>query len=58
MKKEFLSFALLTLYFMGAIGGVGYAFAFADAKIISISVIVLAVMAWPTAKKCFDNLLK
>ena len=57
MKKEIISFILLALYFMGAIGGFGYA-VYGDAKVISVAVLVLAGMAWPTAKKCLDNLLK
>ena len=57
MKKEIISFILLTLYFMGTIGGFGYA-VYSDAKVISVAVLVLAGMAWPTAKNCLDNLLK
>ena len=57
MKKEIISFILLTLYFMGTIGGFCYA-VYSDAKVISVAVLVLAGMAWPTAKNCLDNLLK
>lgn len=55
MEKEIISFILLLLYFMGAIGGFGYA-VYGDAKIISVAVLVLAGMAWPTAWKCIKDL--
>ena len=57
MKKEIISFILLVLYFMGTIGGFGYA-VYSDAKVISVAVLVLAGMAWPTARKCFKNLFE
>ena len=57
MKKEIISFILLALYFMGAIGGFGYAVC-SDAKVISVAVLVLAGMAWPTARQCFKNLFE
>lgn len=57
MKKEIFSFFILALYILGTIGGFGYA-VYSDAKVISVAVLVLAGMAWPTAKKCLDNLLK
>lgn len=57
MKKEIISFILLLLYFMGAIGGFGYA-VYSDAKVISVAVLVLAGMAWPTARQCFKNLFE
>ena len=57
MKKEIISFILLTLYFMGTIGGFGYAVC-SDAKVISVAVLVLAGMAWPTARQCFKNLFE
>lgn len=57
MKKEIISFILLTLYFMGTIGGFYYA-VYSDAKVISVAVLVLAGMAWPSARKCFKNLFE
>ena len=36
MKKEIISFILMLLYFMGAIGGFGYA-VYGDAKLISVA---------------------
>ena len=57
MKKEIISFILLALYFMGAIGGFGYAI-YGNAKTISVAVLVLAGMAWPTARQCFKNLFE
>lgn len=57
MKKELLSFMLIVLYALGSIGGFGYA-CYCNAYLIAVAVLALSVMAWPTAKKCFDNLLK
>jgi hypothetical protein len=57
MKKEIISLILLVLYFMGAIGGLDYA-VFSDAKVISVAVLVLVGMAWPTARQCFKNLFE
>ena len=57
MKKEIFSFSILALYILGAIGGFGYA-VYSDAKVISVAVMVLAGMAWPTARQCFKNLFE
>ena len=57
MKKEIFSFLILALYILGAIGGFGYA-VYSDAKVISVAVMVLAGMAWPTARQCFKNLFE
>lgn len=56
MKKEIISFIILVLYILGSIGGFGYA-VYSGAYLISIAVLALAVMAWPTAKKCIGDLL-
>lgn len=55
MKKEIISFIILALYILGAIGGFGYA-VYSDAKLIAVAVLALAVMAWPTAWKCIKDL--
>lgn len=55
MKKEIFSFFILALYILGTIGGFGYA-VYSDAKVISVAVLALAVMAWPTAWKCIKDL--
>lgn len=55
MKQGFISFIILALYILGSIGGFGYA-VYSGAYLISIAVLALAVMAWPTAKKCFKEL--
>lgn len=57
MKKELLSFMIIVLYALGSIGGFGYA-CYCNAYLIAVAVLALSVMAWPTAKKCLDNLLK
>lgn len=55
MKKEIISFIILALYILGSIGGFGYA-VYSGAYLISIAVLSLAVMAWPTANKCIKDL--
>lgn len=55
MKQGFISFIILALYILGSIGGFGYA-VYSGAYLISIAIIALAVMAWPTAKKCIGDL--
>jgi hypothetical protein len=55
MKNQIISFIILALYILGAIGGFGYA-VYSGAYLISIAVIALAVMAWPTAWKCIKDL--
>lgn len=46
-------FALMA-YLIGAIGGFGYA-CYNHAYVIALAVLVLAVMAFPTAKNYFDK---
>lgn len=54
MKKILYLFAI-SLYGIGAIGGIGYAI-YSGAWIIATAVAVLAVMAFPTAKKFYHLL--
>ena len=52
--KGLLQFITLTLYVFGAIGGFGYA-CYNGAYLIAVAVLVLAVMAFPTAKRIFKE---
>lgn len=53
--KKIVYLILLFLYAMGTIGGIGYA-CYCKAYLIAIAVAVLAAMAFPTAKKWFNEL--
>ena len=56
MKK----IALLTglfLYLIGAVNGIGYS-CYIHEYPTSIGVLVLSVMAWPTAKKWYNELME
>lgn len=55
IKNKFVMMILLMLYAMGSIGGFGYA-CYSGAYLIAFAVLVLAVMAWPTAWKCVKDL--
>ena len=46
----------LFAYVVGAIGGFGYA-CYCKAYVIAVCIILLAVMAFPTAKKWFKELI-
>lgn len=48
--KGLLQFITLALYVLGAIGGFGYA-CYSGAYLIAVAVLVLSVMAFPTAKR-------
>lgn len=48
--KNFIAFVCLCAYVMGAIGGFGYA-VYEGAYPIAVSIVILAIMAWPTAVK-------
>ena len=52
MTKGFINMFVLMLYVMGTIGGIGYSI-YSGAYVIAFAVAVLAVMAFPTAKKFF-----
>lgn len=56
MFKKFLYFFALCAYAVGAIGGFGYAM-YSKAYFISICLVALAVMAFPTVKSCFKKLI-
>jgi len=53
--KKYISFFGLFLYAIGVVGGIGYAI-YASGWVIAIAVLVLGVMAYPTARKLFKNL--
>ena len=53
--KKILYFLALCLYALGAIGGIGYV-CYSGAWIVAVAVVVLAVMAFPTAKKFYHQL--
>lgn len=55
MKKKIISFIILAMYILGSIGGFGYA-CYSGAYLISVAVVALAVMAWPTAWKYIKDL--
>lgn len=46
--KNFIAIICLCAYVMGAIGGFGYA-VYEGAYPIAASIVILAIMAWPTA---------
>lgn len=52
--KGIISMFLLMLYAMGSIGGFGYAM-YCKAYLIAVAVLVLAIMAFPTAKRLFQE---
>jgi uncharacterized membrane protein len=57
MKKGILYTFILMLYAMGSIGGFGYA-CYSGAYLIAFAVLVLAVMAFPTTKRVFQEWTK
>lgn len=57
MKKGILYTFILMLYAMGSIGGFGCA-CYSGAYLIAFAVLVLAVMAFPTAKRVFQEWTK
>lgn len=54
--KKIISFVLLCLSFIGAIGGIGYAI-YSGAWPVAIGVGVLAYTAWPELKKYANALI-
>lgn len=55
MLKKFGCFFGLFAYAMGTIGGIGYSI-YGGSWVIAIAIAVLAGMAFPTAKKFFQEL--
>lgn len=54
--KQLFSFLVLCMYAMGTIGGIGYA-AYCKAYLIAVAVLVLALMAFPTARNYYKYLV-
>lgn len=55
MKQKILALILLFLYVIGTINGIGYSIYISE-YVTAIGVLVLAVMALPTAVKCWEEL--
>lgn len=55
MAKKLLSFFGLAAYAVGTIGGFGYC-AYCQAWVPAVAVVLLGVMAFPTAREFFRNL--
>jgi uncharacterized membrane protein len=55
MLKKFGCFLGLCFYALGSIGGLGYCL-YSGAWLIAIAVVILGIMAFPTAKKLFKEL--
>ena len=51
--KKIICFFALCLYILGTIGGIGYCL-YSHAYVIAFSVVVLAVLAMPTAYNMFN----
>ena len=55
MKQKILALVLLFLYLIGAVAGIGNSIYIGE-YVTAIGVAVLAVMAFPVAKKCWQEL--
>lgn len=55
MKQKILALILLFLYAIGTVNGIGYSLWIGE-YVTAISVAVLAAMAFPVAKKCWQEL--
>ena len=53
--KKFAYLIILFAYVMGTIGGIGYA-CYAGAWVIALAVVILGVMAYPTAKEFYNKI--
>ena len=56
MVKKYFALLVLCLYVLGAVGGFGYAM-YQGAYLISVAVVVLALMAFPTARSYYKYLV-
>lgn len=54
--KQLFSFLVLCFYALGTIGGIGYA-VYCKAYLIAVAVLVLALMAYPTARNYYKYLV-
>ena len=55
--KGFIYFALICLYILGAIGGIGYA-CYNHAYLIAVGVAVVAAMAFPYINEVFKKMVE
>lgn len=55
MKQKILALVIGFLYLIGTISGIGYSLWIGE-YVTAIGVAVLAVMAFPVAKKCWQEL--
>lgn len=55
--KGFIYFALICLYILGAIGGIGFAY-YNHAYLIAIGVAIVALMAFPYIKGVFKKMVE
>lgn len=55
MKQKILALILLFLYVIGTINGIGYS-CYIGEYVTAIGVLVLAIMALPTAVNCWHEL--
>lgn len=55
--KKFVYLAILFAYVMGVIGGIGYA-CYVHEWVIAIAVAVVGVMAYPTAKDIYLDMME
>jgi uncharacterized membrane protein len=55
MMKKYFALLVLCLYVLGAVGGFGFAM-YQGAYLIAVAVVVLALMAFPTAQKYYEFL--
>lgn len=53
--KQLFSVLVLWFYALGTIGGIGYA-VYCEAYLIAVAVLVLALMAFPTARSYYKYL--
>ncbi len=56
MKKRFISFFVLCLFFLGSIGGIGYAI-YSGAYLIAVGVAGLTYLAIPEAYKHYQKIV-
>ena len=55
--EKYLYLIILFAYAMGVVGGIGYAL-YSGAWVIAVAVLILGVMAFPTAWKVYDELMR
>lgn len=56
--KKILYFLALFAYAVGVLGGIGYALYGGSGYFVPACLVVLAVMAFPEAKRCYNKLME